>query len=319
MGKTQGQHSRGFRRLASVASLFAGIALASLAVVPIQLKRASPPHAQSEVSASSESSSNSLAPAGSDLLLSSRRLYPYSVIPGGVESVAELRAAVQNDPVVARHYADFDLAKTRVISLDRDRTVYVSYRIGGEVFWTNRALWLHKGEALITDGAHEARTRCGNRISDTAEAPLSSQQPALDAFERVAPEGPLYATNMPIDGELTPPAPYTPAHPFDMQRNEYSPPFFPFVPGPVIGSGPGSIYSNGTGSTGGNGPSSGPGGITGYPSAGGSSSPGSPSVPSSPGSQLTATPEPGTLLLLSMGLSGLFIGRKFRRRERNHP
>jgi hypothetical protein len=37
-------------------------------------------------------------------MTSARAIYPYSVIPGGVESAAELRNSVTRDPVVAEHY-----------------------------------------------------------------------------------------------------------------------------------------------------------------------------------------------------------------------
>jgi hypothetical protein len=36
---------------------------------------------------------------------------------------------------------------------------------------------LHQGEAVLSDGKHLARTRCGNRISDVAMAPVSPQEP----------------------------------------------------------------------------------------------------------------------------------------------
>jgi hypothetical protein len=106
------------------------------------------------------------------LALPGRPIYPYSVIPGGVLSSEELRNAVFNDPSVAFHYADFKVSRTQVLTLGQDRRVYVSYRIGAEIFWTRKTLSLHKGETVITDGIHEARTRCGNRISAIAEAPV---------------------------------------------------------------------------------------------------------------------------------------------------
>jgi hypothetical protein len=284
------------------------------------MSHAVPAHASNVATPATSAGSNALAAAESDSSPFARALYPYSVIPGGVESASELQTAVRNDPVVARHYADFDLAKTRTISLDRDRLVYVSYRMGEEVFWTNRALRLHKGETLITDGTHEARTRCGNRISETIQAPLSAQQPALDAFEGFAPAGPFYASNMPIEGELTPPSPYTPAHPFVMEGNDYSPAYFPLVPGPGYGSG--SIYSNSSGPSSGPGSSSGTGSTLTTGGTSGSGSPsgqGSPSGPGtsgsgSPGSPPIATPEPSTLLLLSMGLGGWFVSSRLRKR-----
>ena len=122
----------------------------------------------------------------SDSKLTLRPLYPYSVIPGGAYSAAELRNAIEHDPVVAHHYAGFDLAKVRIIRLDSDRMEYVSYRMGGHIFWTNRKLSLHKGEEVITDGMHLARTRCGNRLSDHAVKPTSAAQPSSGALNSPA-------------------------------------------------------------------------------------------------------------------------------------
>jgi hypothetical protein len=102
-----------------------------------------------------------------------RPVYPYSIIPGGVLSAAELRSAVAHDSVVAAHYAAFDLAKARVFRLQEARAVYVSYRRGDDVFWTSKKLRLAVGETLITDGQHTSRTRCGNQISDVPRTPIS--------------------------------------------------------------------------------------------------------------------------------------------------
>jgi PEP-CTERM motif len=122
----------------------------------------------------------------SDSKLDLRPLYPYSVIPGGAYSAQELRNAIEHDPVVAHHYASFDLAKVRIIRLDRDRMEYVSYRLGDHIFWTNHELRLRKGEELITDGTHLARTRCGNRLSDHAVKPTSAAQPAAETLNSPA-------------------------------------------------------------------------------------------------------------------------------------
>jgi len=258
------------------------------------------------VSSSTGSGSNSLAIAAPDSLPDARPLYPYSVIAGGVRSAGELGSAVRNDAVVARHYADFDVAKAHVISLDRDRLAYVSYRMGEQVFWTSHALLLHKGETLITDGTHEARTRCGNRIADTAQAPLSAQQPALDAFEKFAPAGELEASNLPIEGELTPPAPFSTGHPLALEHSDIARPFYPFAPGATFGPGLGN--SGGTGTSTGTGTFLNTGGSTG---SGSSTDSGTPGIP------LIATPEPSTILLLCVGLGVWFVAEKFRRRVRN--
>jgi len=112
---------------------------------------------------------------------SARVIYPYSVIPGGVESAAELRNSVAHDPVVAEHYGDFDIARARVVRLNQDRLLYVSYRLGNRVFWSKKRFTLHKGESVITDGEHMARTRCGNRLAEAPAAPIMAVEPELEA------------------------------------------------------------------------------------------------------------------------------------------
>lgn len=134
-----------------------------------------------------------------------RRLFPYSVIPGGVENGIELRQAITNDPVISAHYAGFTLAKARVILADQERAVYVSYRLDNHVYWTRQKLRLAKGEALITDGKITARTRCGNQISEIPLAPSSPAEPAIEALEK--PEDPLLLAelNPPFELPLDPP------------------------------------------------------------------------------------------------------------------
>jgi hypothetical protein len=114
---------------------------------------------------------------------SSPVLYPYSVIPGGAHSAHELQLAIAHDPVVASHYQGFDASEAHIVRLASDRIVFVSYRLDDRVFWTKRTVRLAQGELLISDGAHLARTRCGNRVSETPEAPTSESQPQMEALE----------------------------------------------------------------------------------------------------------------------------------------
>jgi PEP-CTERM motif len=207
-----------------------------------------------------------------------RPLLPYSVIPGGAVSAEELKSALMNDPVVAGHYAGFDLATARLVRLDRDRAVYVSYRLGNHIYWTSKRLTLLKGETVLTDGEHEARTRCGNRISDTPQLPAALKEPeqALldnpqlptlpeDVPEWSYPLADLFLPSLPV-GAVEPPG-----------NGIFVPPFIPI--------------------------------------GGGSGTPGSTTVPTSPTSPIpppTATPEPASLLLLSSGFLGLWLRRKSR-------
>ncbi|HYT65239.1 MAG TPA: hypothetical protein VEL51_02385 [Vicinamibacterales bacterium] len=105
-----------------------------------------------------------------------RAVFPYSVVPGGVESVSELRKAIATDPVVADHYKGFKLSKARVERLGSPKVAYVSYRVGDHVYWTRKRLLLPAGERVITDGQLVARTRCANQLGDVPGA-ISPAEP----------------------------------------------------------------------------------------------------------------------------------------------
>ncbi len=136
-----------------------------------------------------------------------RPIYPYSVIPGGAYSAAELRVASQRDRVVAGHYADFDLAAARVVTLAEDRYQYVSFRLKNRVYWTQKKLRIPRGEILLTDGRHYARTSCGNRLSSKPNLTTSLQPSerilSLPAFQpELLSKGEITLPTAPQAGEL---------------------------------------------------------------------------------------------------------------------
>jgi hypothetical protein len=112
-----------------------------------------------------------------------RRVYPYSIVPGGVLNRQELTHAVVVDKVVAEHYAAFEAGKATVRTVDKPRGVYVSYRKGDKVFWTAKKLQLAQGETLLSDGQSEIRTRCGNRISDVPQLPVEAKGPSEEELD----------------------------------------------------------------------------------------------------------------------------------------
>jgi hypothetical protein len=122
-----------------------------------------------------------------------RRIYPYSIVPGGVTSRADLAHAVMADKVVAAHYAGFAVDKASLRTVPKARAVYVSYRKGEQVYWTARKVTLAEGESILSDGQNDIRARCGNRISDTPQLPVEVKGPdekELDSFtESVAQAG----------------------------------------------------------------------------------------------------------------------------------
>jgi len=124
------------------------------------------------------------------LIRALRPNYPYSVIRGGAYSPSELNYANQSDPVVRAHYADFYLKSARIVQLTDDRFQYASYRIKDQIYWTHKKLRIRKGEYLLTDGVAFARARCGNRLSEKPQLPVSQQEPeaALLSMPPIQPE-----------------------------------------------------------------------------------------------------------------------------------
>lgn len=119
----------------------------------------------------------------------SRPVYPYSIVPGGIEDANDLKRAAERDPVVGAHYAGFDYDHARVVRLTLDRTAFVSYRIGNHIYWMRRRITLHKGEKVITDGHMTARGRCGNRVEEKPQQEAAANEPAPEKFEQPEPPG----------------------------------------------------------------------------------------------------------------------------------
>ncbi len=177
------RRNRFIRRL--LATLFFTVLIASVSTLALMyfspsLFRASQatPHILPPPEPSREGTVSEIARAQS-----TRPVYPYSVVPGGVEDANELKWVAEHDPIVAAHYAGFDYARAQVVRLTLARTVYVSYRIGNRIYWSRRRITLHKGEKLLTDGRMTARTRCANRVEEAPQQQASPGEPPVEKFE----------------------------------------------------------------------------------------------------------------------------------------
>jgi hypothetical protein len=237
-----------------------------------------------------------------------RVVYPYSVIPGGVQSTMELTSAVMHDPVVAGHYSDFDISRAKLVRLDHDELVHVSYRMNNMIYWTKRTYLLHKGEMLVSDGKHQARTRCGNRVSQNPTGNTSKNEPGPTALEVPQDPAPFHAMDLPMMFAMEPP----PSTDIAIPSGGATPPGGVFFIPPVImipgAAGPKPSTASGpTGSTGSSGPtgSTGPSGPTGGSGPTGSTGPSGPTGGSGPtGSTGPSGPTGGSGPTGSTGPSG---------------
>ena len=232
-----------------------------------------------------------VAPA--PLVRRGRLVYPYSVVPGGIHDSNELREAIQRDRAVARHYAAFNLHKTRIVELKNPRLVYLSYRLGDKIFWTRKQIKLRQGERLITDGNISARTRCANQVSVLPQTAVSTEEPLPEQLED--PFG--------VGGSAT--------H-IDFPNSIESALLRRTPPG--LGEGPGSGFFGPP--FGGGGP-----GIAPPPSPSSCAKPpcsttSPPPPPPPPLPPPAPVPEPGSILLVSSGLAGIYL--RHRKRSSNN-
>ena len=111
-----------------------------------------------------------------------RKVYPYSIVPGGALSVEEARRAMSG-PSVRDHYAGVDLKNLKRVILTADLSGYVSYRYGDKIYWTAKSVRLKAGEPVFTDGQHMIRGRCLNSYSAHPMAPIRPHEPEEKVME----------------------------------------------------------------------------------------------------------------------------------------
>ncbi len=124
-----------------------------------------------------------------------RKIYPYSIVPGGALTVAEARRAM-SDPAVRDHYAGVDLTKLKQVALTAGISGYVSYRFGDKIYWTSNQVHLKAGEKVFTDGQHIVRGRCLNCYSAHPMMPIRPREPT-EAIMDTSIEVPVIAFSFP--------------------------------------------------------------------------------------------------------------------------
>jgi len=246
-----------------------------------------------------------------------RTVYPHSVVAGGVESAADVKAAIDSDATVAAHYASINVAKLTPVKQTGDVHRYVSYRKNGTIYWTSKPVTIKDGEPLLTDGSTTLRGRCGNMISETPRQPTqaSAEEPSTDEMDDPIQLG--YVPQMPfgdapaVQDEFPGSAPdlmagsaawtpvdsgWTPAAPAGFLSKESAPPL------PSISQ------------------------LSGPPPSGGAGAPNIPGAPVPPirsfskepaalgTTEVASTPEPSTILMVGLGLACLLVSRRLKAR-----
>jgi PEP-CTERM motif-containing protein len=296
------------RRVGILTLLVACLGVLGLAAFRIASSHFSPSNSRSEWIRGDASSSLARFATQTALGLAPSRgrgvVYPYSVVPGGVESPADLKQASDGDRTVAKHYAGFDYRRARVIEVREPKLVYVSYRMHDRIYWTSKRIRLHRGERLISDGKMTARERCGNQVSDSAQKAVSREEPPAEKFEQpfLADGGTATQTppaefasvlrNAPqFDGAGPGGPPVSSTYLFGPGGSSGFPPVFP-PPIPVNAGACDTIFS---------GPGSAPGSVEHncpkHPGPGQGPTPPPPST----------VPEPGTIFLISSGAVGIYL------------
>jgi uncharacterized membrane protein YgcG len=100
--------------------------------------------------------------------LAPRLVFPYSLVPGGVHSVAELRKAFKDNPEYAAMFPGFDFTKAHLVHIKQ--WAWVNFRKNDKVGWAKEPVLLD--EDIISDGRYMIRLRCANKISTTPQVPV---------------------------------------------------------------------------------------------------------------------------------------------------
>jgi len=131
------------------------------------------------------------APPPVPIFRAARKIYPFSVIPGGVYEPKELAQNIQFDPLLAEHYRDIQIENLVAVRTQAPMQAYVSFRQGGQIWWTSKELTIPRGELVLTDGRHMIRSRCGNRIQHKTPASSVSSSAMTEQMQDLILDAPL--------------------------------------------------------------------------------------------------------------------------------
>ncbi len=160
-----------------------------------------------------------------------RTVYPFSVLPGGLDGI-NVEQARLSDPSLVIAWAGIRALSPACL---REGKFYVQFRRGVETGWTADARHIDKGEPVVVDQeGHILRMRCGNQLSPRPAYPLFPNPPAPKDDRRTVEwvEPPYLLPRLPLAPYLVaelPPVPEAgeprvhPPTPFE--DNRIAPPF----------------------------------------------------------------------------------------------
>jgi hypothetical protein len=133
-------------------------------------------------------------------------IYPFSIVPGGIRSIDELRRAMASSPEIYEHFANFDFDHARYGRVTG--CYFVSFLDHG-IRWTKKCIWLND-EPMITDGKFTILLRCANRVSDKPQVPAEDvdiSQPIIIPAPAVTgwPSRPLLSSTDPLPAPTSSP------------------------------------------------------------------------------------------------------------------
>lgn len=210
--------------------------------------------------------------------ISAKKVLRFSVIPGGVHTLAEMRHQFDVDPEYHALLEGFDWDHAYEMELSEPSCFFASFRKPGHsIRWTKMAtVCLPAGEKVFTDGLITVREACGNRISIFAKFPVDASVPGTD-LNKLGP---------PPDSPTMPPLLTASSVPASAPTTHGTPGIGGWFPGGFF-VGP----------------------------KGGDDSPSSPSSPGAPinGGKPVAMPEPSALALMIAALFGFAVVQGARR------
>lgn len=100
-----------------------------------------------------------------------------------VHSIEDFKTIVQNDPLLTKHFANFDWSKATISKNAQPVFAYLSYRKGNTVFSTSKKIELPAGDPFIWDGSRKVRMFCCNDYFEALPAvvEISNAPPAQNS------------------------------------------------------------------------------------------------------------------------------------------